>query len=298
MQWPGTRNFVKKLASEWTEDAVFDTAAALSFWAMLALFPFLLVVVALVGLVLDPGQLRNLLQQLSLVAPPQVTQILGSQLESLLRGPHTSLLTVGAVTAMWAASGGVSALSDALDRCYDLKETRSFARRRALAVGVTLVAGVASVVAVAVTFVLPLVGKTLGRFAGSWVTTLIDWARFPIAGVIVLLLWAFFYWSLPNVRPRFQLVSPGSLVGMALWLLASWGFSEYVRHFGSYQATYGALGGIIVLLLWMWISSLTLLLGAEINKILTPAEKLKRSPTGEERQGEKTRAPAARPEPA
>jgi membrane protein len=116
-----------------------------------------------------------------------------------------------------------------------------------------------------------------------------------VAGAFLLLLWALFYWALPNVKPtRFQLVTPGSLFGVVVWLLASWGFSEYVRHFGTYQKTYGALGGIIVLLVWMWISGVVLLVGAEINKILTPAEKLKRSPTGEA-TGEKKEDAVARP---
>jgi membrane protein len=293
MQWPGTRTFVKKLAAEWTHDALGDTAAALAYYGMLALFPFLLFVVALVGLILDPGSLRNLLSQLEMVAPPQVTQILGQQLESLLKGPHTSILTVGAVTAIWIAAGGVSALMQALDRCYDIQETRPLWKTRALAVGSTLVAGAVSVLAVLVTFAVPLVA----RWVGGWPGTLIMWARFPVAGLIMLGLWSYFYWALPNVRPRFQLVTPGSIIGVLLWLAASWGFSEYVRHFGRYEATYGALGGMIVLMVWMWASGLVLLLGAEINKILTPQEKLQRSPTGEKRRG-KTPAPVAHPEPA
>jgi len=262
----------------------------LTFYGMLALFPFLLVVVSLVGLVLDPQQLTDLLSQLSRVAPPQVTPIIGTQLEALIKGPHTSLLTVGAVVAIWSAAGGISALMQALDRCYDIRETRPFWKTRALALGSTLVAGVASVLAVAVTFVVPIIGK----FIGGWLGAVITWARLPVAGGIVLLLWAYFYWALPNVRPRFQLVSAGSLVGMLLWVIASFLFSTYVRRFGNYDATYGALGGMIVLILWMWISSMTVLLGAEINKILTPAEKLKRSPTGEARGGQ-TPAPAGKP---
>jgi membrane protein len=291
MAWPGTRTFVKKLAAEWTHDALGDTAATLAYYGMLALFPFLLFVVALVGLFLDPGNVRTLVSQFAAVAPPQVSQILGQQLESLLGGPHTSLLTVGALSSAWVVAGGISALMLALDRCYDLKETRPFWKTRALAVGSTVVAGLASVLAVLVMFAVP----ALGRWVGGWLGTLILWLRFPIAGLIMLALWAYFYWALPNAHPRFQLVSAGSIVGVILWLVASWGFSEYVRHFGRYQATYGALGGFIVLMVWMWASSLALLLGAEINKILTPQEKLQRSPTGEKRRGQQ---PVPAPQPA
>jgi membrane protein len=260
---------VKRLAVEWKEYSLADTAAALAFYGVLALFPFLLFVVAVVGLVLDPHIVRNLVAQLALVAPPQVTAIIGAQLDSLLRGPHTRVLTVGAVLAVWAASGGVSALMQALDRCNDIRETRPFWKTRGIAIACTLVGGVAAVVAVAVAFITPLLARVVGGRLG----TLITWARLPVAGVIVLGMWTFLYWALPNVRPRFHLVSVGSVVGVVLWLLASWLFSEYVRHFGRYEATYGALGGVIVLVLWMWISAIAMLLGAEINKLLTPAGK-------------------------
>jgi membrane protein len=114
--------------------------------------------------------------------------------------------------------------------------------------------------------------------------------------LIVLLLWALLYWALPNVKPhRFQIVSFGSVVGVVVWLVASWGFSEYVRHSHGYEATYGTVGGMIVLLVWMYISSLVVLLGAEMNKVLTPSERLKEAPTGEARAGGKTRPPVAQP---
>jgi membrane protein len=291
MKWPGTRAFVKKLVQEWSEDSIADTAAALSYYGILALFPFLLFVVAMVGVVLDPYRLRDLLKQLQLVAPPDVTSIIGTQLDLLLRGRHAGLLTFGVLAALWAVSGGISSLMQALDRSYDIGEARPFWKKRSIALGSTLVAAFASLLLVVVMIAMPLLGKWLGGPLGAAVT----WGRFVVAGVILLGLFAYLYWALPNVRPRFQLLTPGSLFGVCVWLIASWGFSEYVRHFGHYKATYGALGGMIVLLVWMWLSAVVLLVGAEINKILTPSEKLKRSPTGETRRGEKEPAPAAQP---
>jgi membrane protein len=274
MKWPGTWSFVLRLLRAYSEDSLADTAAALSYYGILALFPFLLFIVALVGMVLDPAMLRGLVSQLRMVAPPEVTSIISSRLESLLRGPHASVLTVGAVAALWAVSGGISALLDALDRCYHIRETRPFWKKRLIALGSTLVAAVASLLIVLVMFAVPLVGKWVGGNAGA----LISLARFPVGGLILLAMWAYLYWALPNLRLRFQLLSPGSLFGVLVWLVASWGFAEYARHFGKYEAIYGALGGVIVLLVWMWLSAVVLLLGAEINKILTPPREREKQP--------------------
>jgi membrane protein len=131
------------------------------------------------------------------------------------------------------------------------------------------------------------------------IRTVIAIARYPLAGLAVMVVWATLYWILPNVRPRFQLISPGAAVGVVVWLLASMGFSFYVSRFGKYEATYGTLGGIIILLVWMWLSSVVVLLGAELNKILTPAEKLKKlSANGEERPGPSRTGGSREPVPA
>ncbi len=296
MNWPGRdigwKRFFKQLGHDWSEDSVGTTAAALTYYAVLALFPFLLFLVALGSLVLDPQKTANLIQQLGAVAPPQVTQIVGDRLHALAQHPSGGLLTVGIVGAFWSASGAVTSLTEALNRCYDVREDRPFWKRRGLALLVTLVVAIMTLIAVAIMFVVPVVG----HFIGGWLGTAITWIRFPIGGFIVMLLWAFVYWSLPNVKPhRFQIVSFGSLVGVIIWLVASWGFGEYVRHSHGYEATYGTVGGMIVLLIWMYISSMVVLLGAEMNKVLTPSERLKHAPTGEARAGGKEQAPVAKP---
>jgi membrane protein len=296
MNWPGRdlswKDFVKQLAHDFGEDAVSTTAAALTYFAVLALFPFLLFLVALASVVLDPHTITSLVQQLGTVAPPAVTQIVGNRLQTLSDNPSGGLLTIGIVGAFWSASGAVTSLTEALNRCYDVRETRPFWKRRGLALLVTLAAGIIVIITVAIMFFVPV----LGHFIGGWLGALITWIRFPVGGIIVMALWALLYWALPNVTPhRFQLVSFGSLVGVVVWLLASWGFGEYVRHSDSYEATYGAVGGMIVMLVWMYISSLVVLLGAEMNKLLTPAERLKRAPTGEARAGGKEQPPVAQP---
>lgn len=296
MNWPGKEigwgAFFRQLAHDWSEDAVSTTAAALTYFAILALFPFLLFLVALLGVVLDPHQTASLVQQLGAVAPPQVTQILGDRLNALVQHPSGGLLTIGILGAFWSASGAVTSVMEALNRCYDVRETRPMWKRRGLALLVTLAVGVIVIIAVLVMFAVPFAA----HFVGGTLGAAINWIRFPIGGLIVMLSWALLYWALPNVTPhRFQLVSFGSLFGVVIWLVASWGFSEYVRHSHGYEATYGAVGGMIVLLVWMYISSVVVLLGAEMNKVLTPAERLKQAPTGEARRGGKEQPPVAKP---
>jgi membrane protein len=276
------RDFARQLYHAWRDDALADTAAALTYYGMLSLFPFLLFVAALAGLLLDPAAIRGLLGELAKFVPPQVTQIVEGRLQSLQRSASGGLLTFGFIATLWAASSGMSSLGQALSRCYEVRETRPYWRTRGLAVLVTLISGAAGVLIAAITFFLPLVGVWLGGPLGASLIQL----RFVAAGILLVVLWAFLYWVLPNVRPRFQLITPGSIIGALGWLAASWGFSEYVRHSRRYDAIYGALGGVIVLLVWMWITALVVLVGAEINKILTPAAKLRREAlTGEQALG-------------
>ena len=270
--WPGRdipwKTFFTKLVKELDHDAVDDVAATITFYAVLALFPFLLFVVAVVSKVVSWDTIDDVIRQVSLVMPREVTAIVSERLTALKTQPSGGILTLGFVGAIWSASAGIGALIPALDRAYDVVETRPFWKRRLLAIGVTLAVGVLALVASLIAIAIP----ALARWVGGPLGTLMDWARLPIAGLLTMVTWAGLYNILPNVRPRFQAVTPGSVVGVLLWVLASWGFSLYVRHFGSYEATYGALGGVVVLLLWMWVSSMALLLGAEINKILMPSE--------------------------
>jgi membrane protein len=176
----------------------------------------------------------------------------------------TGLLTIGAVTALWAASSGIATLTSALNAVYGVRDQRPFWKTRGLAVLMTLVAGVLALAAVAIAIVSPAIASWIGGPLG----TTISWLRLPAAGLLMMLLWAILYYALPDVEQSFRFITPGSVVGVVVWVLASWGFSVYVSNFGSYEATYGSLGGVIVMLLWMWLSSLVLLVGAEINAVI------------------------------
>lgn len=260
--------FSKSLLDGFLRDGIDDVAGAVAFYCVLSLFPLLLFVVAVVSQIVSWQTIDDVVQEASRVAPDQVTAILRERLVALKEHPSGGLLTVGFLGALWSASAGVSSIIPALNRAYDVIETRPYWRRKLLAIAATLSFGVVALAASIFALTLPaIVGP-----GGGPIATLVDWIRLPVAGLVMMVIWALLYAFLPNVRPRFQPVTPGSVVGVLLWLGASWGFGIYARHFGDYEATYGALGGVIVLLLWMWVSAMALLLGAEINRILMPVE--------------------------
>jgi membrane protein len=259
----GWLEFFKALKAEWARDDVGDVAGALTFRAILALFPFLLFLVSLAGIIIDPAQAQTLIQELEKVAPKEVTTILGDRINALAESNPVGLLTIGGVGAVWAASSGIVALMDSLNTVYGVKESRPFWKTRGVALLVTLGGAAVAIVAASAIIVTPVIADKLGP-AGPVLT----WLRLPTAGLVVMFLWAVLYYVLPDVEQKFRFITPGSVVGVLIWVIASWGFSKYVANFGKYDVNYGAIGGVIVMLLWMWISAQVILLGAEINAIL------------------------------
>lgn len=261
MSW---KEFGKALLAEWKHDNVGNVAGALTFFGILALVPFLLFLVSLASLIIQPEEVGQIVNGLSRAAPPDVTRIIGSEIQSISSGQNVGLLTVSILGTLWSASGAMVALQQSLNTIYDVEEGRPFWKTRGIAAGMTIVCAIlllaAGLIAVATTPVANAVGGPLG--------TALLWLRFPVAGLLVMFIWALMYWALPDVQQKFRFITPGSVVGVILWIAASVGFSIYVSNFGHYEATYGTLGGVIVLLLWMWISSQVVLLGAEINAVI------------------------------
>ncbi len=277
MPW---KAFLRELYREIACDNLVDYAGSVAFSAFLAIFPFLVFVVALAGLVIDPSTLTALVDQIHRLVPPDVARILTDRLTALATGPHTGLITVGAVGAIWTATGAVTALVTALDAAYDVHDSRPFWKVRGLAILLTLAGAVFVIVASVVALATPAVAGYLGGVLGP----LLLWLRWPVAAVIMLLVIACLYYFLPDVEQDFRFITPGSVFAVVVWAIASEAFSLYVRHLGRYDAIYGTLGGVIVLLLWIWISALVILVGAEINAVLEHA-----SPEGK-RPGAKSMA--------
>jgi membrane protein len=289
MEWPGTFALGKRLVAKWSEDHLGETAAALTYYGILALFPFLLFVVAITSLLLDPVLIEAVVSSLATVAPGAATDILSTRLTSLYRSPSGGLVTLGLLGAFFSTSRAVDELMQALNRCYEVRETRPYWKRRALSLLMTIVAGIFLILAALLMFLVPAIGHWTGGPVGAAIT----WLRFPVAALVMMIFWSLLYRFLPNVKPSFHLISPGSVSGVLVWLVASWGFTEYVRRFAHYEKTYGALGGVIILLVWMWLSSAVVLMGAELNAILTPDEKIRREAVTSE-----TRGPRRPPEPS
>lgn len=285
MKLPGKgypwKQFFIDVKNEYTKDKVNDTAGAMTFFGLLAMFPFLLFLVALAGLIIQPEQAQQLIHQLSGVAPQAAVSIIETQMMSIVTGNNTGLLSVGALGAIWAASNGVLAVSRALNTAYGVEETRPFWKTRGIAILFTLGGGLLAIISTLLILALPAVANMFP----APISTLIMWGRVPAAALLVMFVWAVAYYVLPNVKQSFKFISPGAVIGVVIWMIASLGFSLYVSNFGNYDATYGSLGGVIVLLLWMWISSQVLLVGAEINAVIEHRSPEGKDP-GEKEKGE------------
>jgi YihY family inner membrane protein len=259
---------VKGTAREFRIDNLSDWAAALTYYAVLSIFPALLVLVSVIGLA-GPGTTKALVDNLGQVAPGSVNEILRTAVENLQQSRRSSgvVVLVGLGAALWSASGYVAAFMRASNAIYDVPEGRPIWKTVPLRIGVTVVVMIllaVSAVAVVLTGGLAdRVGRLLG--IGSAAVTAWDIAKWPVLLLVVSLLFALLYWASPNARQGFRWVTPGGILAVVVWVLVSAGFALYVANFGSYNKTYGSLAGVIVFLVWLWLSNTAILLGAELN---------------------------------
>ncbi|HEY1595530.1 MAG TPA: YihY/virulence factor BrkB family protein [Thermoleophilaceae bacterium] len=264
--WPGV---LRRTVREFKQDDLTDWAAALTYYGILSIFPALLALIAVLGLV-GQSAIQPLIDNLGALAPGPAKQIVTSALTNLQKsqGAAGLLFIIGLAGALWAASGYVAAFMRAANAIYDVGEGRPIWKTVPVRVGVTVVTVLLlAISAVAVVVSGPLaqqVGKVIGL--GGAAVTAWDIAKWPVLLLIVSFMFALLYWAAPNVKhPKFRWVSPGGVLAVVLWLIASAAFALYVANFGSYNKTYGALGGVIVFLIWLWISNIVVLLGAEFN---------------------------------
>ena len=263
-------DIVKRTIHEIGDDHCFGLAAQLAFYFLLALFPALLFVVALIGYLPVEDALAELLQALGTVAPPELVQLLQQQLQQIARGNEASLLTLGIVGAIWSSSAAMVAIIDALNHAYDVSEWRPWWKRRLIAIGLTITLAVFTLIALG----LILVGPDVASVAAGWlglsplVATLWAVLRWPTMIVAVVFAMDLVYYFAPNRPTRWAWITPGSLVATSLWLVSSFGFKLYVSNFGDYTATYGAIGTAIVTMLWFYVSGVTILVGAELNAVI------------------------------
>ncbi len=262
---------VKRTFTEFSEDNMSDWAAALTYYGLLSLFPALIALVSIVGLVGDPATTtKAITDMVTKVGPSSAADTFAGPIKSITsnRGTAGVLFIVGLATALWSASAYVGAFMRAANIVYETPEGRPFWKLRPLQVLVTLVMLILlALVAVALVLTGPIVTAVAGPLGiGSTAVSIWDIAKWPVLLAVMVTMFAVLFYTAPNVKVvGFKWVTPGALLAIVLWLVASAAFAFYVANFGSYDKTYGTLGGLVCLLVWMWITNVALLLGMELN---------------------------------
>jgi membrane protein len=260
---------IKRTVREFREDNLTDWAAALTYYAILAVFPALLALVSIVGL-MGSSTTQSLIDNLGQVAPGPAKDIFTSAIENLQQnqGAAGIMLIVGLALAIWSASGYVSAFMRASNTIYDVEEGRPVWKSIPTRVGTTLVLLLLLAITAVGVVLTGGLAEQVGKVLGIDKTAVDVWniAKWPVLIGIVSLMFAILYYAAPNVKhPKFRWVSPGGVVAVILWIAASAAFAFYVASFSSYNETYGAIGGVIVFLTWLWITNIAVLFGAELN---------------------------------
>ena len=260
------------------DDNLTDWAAALTYYAMLSVFPALIALVAILGLAGDSAT-QSVLDNLDQLGQGPANQIVSGAIKDIAssQGTAGAALVIGLAAALWSASGYVGAFSRASNVIYEIEEGRPFWKLRPLQLGMTLVLLLlVAISAIAVVLTGPL-AEQVGKLFGieGIAVTIWDIAKWPVIVLVVITMLAILYYGAPNVRhPGFRWSTPGGALAVGIWMLASAGFALYVSEFGSYNATYGSLAGVVVFLVWLWLSNLAVLLGAELNAELERGREL------------------------
>ena len=272
------RGVAKRTFSEFKDDNLTDLAAALTYYGVLAIFPALIALVSILGLI-GPSATNPLIENLGQVAPGPAQTIFSSAIRNIqgARGTAGVAFVVGLLVAIWSASSYVAAFMRASNAIYEIEEGRPIWKTMPVRVGVTIVMLVllaTSAIAVVLTGGLAgQVGKLIG--VGSSAVTVWDIAKWPVLLLVVSFMFGLLYWAAPNVKQAgFRWITPGGIAAVLLWVAVSALFALYVAEFSSYNKTYGALASVIVFLVWLWLSNVAVLLGAELNAELERGRRL------------------------
>ena len=257
---------LKRTAKETIDDDCASIAAQLAYYFALALFPALLFVVSLASYLPFPV-VSEVVAALDPIAPPEVLTIIRKQLESIVAGEATSLLTISILGALWSSSGAMTSIVSGLNRAYDIPETRPWWKVRLIAIGLTI----ALVIFVLLSFTLIVAGPNAGQWLTGWLglsdvfDTVWRFARWPLIFALATTGIAIVFYYAPDADQDWVWITPGSIATTLLWVVFSLVFRLYVTQVGDYAATYGALAGAAILLLWLYFSGLALLIGGELN---------------------------------
>jgi len=274
MEIPRQLEFPKRVVQATMEDEVPDLAAGLAYRFLFAIFPFAIFLAAMAGFAAQLAGLQDpsgqIIGSLSDNLPPDIAAQVRPQLDAVLGNTRPGLMSIGAVLALWAAMGGIGAVMKAMNRAYDVEETSGFVPRTARAALLTVFGAlgilIAFVTIVGSSFLTQQAAKTLGIPDSTW--SVVSLARFPVVIVLVAIAVAILYRYGPNVAVSIRWTMVGGFAFAILWLLATVAFALYVANFANYSNTYGALGGVVVLMLWFYLTALLLLVGAELTALL------------------------------
>jgi membrane protein len=284
ISWP---ELLKRTAKEFSADNCLGLAAQLAYYLLLSLVPAMVFLLALLSF-FPTDTVQQMLRSMEAIAPADMMQIINEQMKDIANGQHGGLLTFGFVMALWSSSAAVVAITDALNRAYDIEEGRPWWKVRLIAI--TLTVGLAAFILLA--FGLVLIGPTLAErvAAAAGLGAVFEWGwkilQWPVVFALIAIAIAILNYFGPDADQDWAWVSPGAVVATALWILASLAFKFYVGNFANYNETYGSLGGVIVLMLWFYISGVAILVGAEMNAEIEHASPHGKDP-GEKVPGER-----------
>ncbi len=283
------KHFLVQLKEEMTDDNIFNGAAALAYYLTLAIFPAMIFLMSVIPYLPIHNVDKAIMDLLGQVLPSSASVMVSQVVHEVTSNRRGGLLSFGAIATLWAASSGIYAIMQQLNITYDVKEGRSFIRARGTALVLSLLFGLLVIGAFSLIVLGGSIQNRLGGLIGFSTVLLTAFAAFRWVVIVLALLLAFalMYKFAPDVEQKFMFITPGSVLGVILLVAASLGFAFYAGNFGNYSATYGSIGAVIILMLWLYIAGLVILTGSEINALIEHY-----SPEGKQK-GEKTEHPHA-----
>lgn len=265
----GLIGLTRQTVEDFLDDDMPTYAAALAYQMLFSLFPFLLVLIALVGFLHIPEFFAWLQEQAALLLPEQVLTPVNAVITQLQQ-QQGGVLSIGLIIALWSSSAGIRSMTTAFNAAYDVKETRPLWRRFLLSIFYTIATAILLLIVAGLMILGPQIMTWIAAIIGleEYVVTVWTWIRLPLAIFLMMLIVAQLYHILPNVKHSFRLISPGSILSVLAWIGASLAYGYYVRNFANYNAMYGSIGAIIILLLYFYLSAAMVLFGAELNSVL------------------------------
>lgn len=275
----------QRVGNEFVDDNVLDYSAMLAYYFFFALFPMVMFLIALIGLVGGQSVGNTLVDQLTRMMPGNASGLVHETVKHTIQASGGGKMTLGVVIGLWSAASGMSGVITALNNVFEVKETRSFIKTKSIALGLTVGNGLLIVIA---TLLLLYGGNIADHLFGGTIAMAWKIVQYPIAIAFLLLSYSTVYYFAPNIdHPHWEWVTPGSAIGVTLWLIVSFALRVYLHFSNSYNATYGALGTVMILMLWFYVTALALLTGGEVNSEIEKAAGAKQKGSPERNAAER-----------